>query len=161
MDDGDIVIAAADERRAIATYGLGGCIGVVVEFDGPQPGALVAHYSPMSIYANKHTDHFDKLLDKVKKHGKIIGALVVEPGFRDPESPTGVTGYSSEKTAIVASNILGRLGIETPLVTSGYLEIGQDTPNQENGVVIVEFPSSDQQPEIRVGGHKFLWPNRS
>lgn len=158
MNHADITYAQSNERRAIATHGLGGCSGLVVQFEDTQKGALVAHYSPMVIAVNGHEKRLSPLLSRIESSAHLVGALILHPGEKDPSSPTGYKAWDSscslERIGKLSNLVRANLGKNVPLFVGGYCEIGRGPDrNEEQGTVIVEF-SGDGSSELRVGGVK-------
>lgn len=161
MNHADIVFAKPGERSAIATYGLGGCTGIAIQFENPkdpsQKGAIVAHYSPMTIQANKHIAQFGSLLETISIREAEASAIIVHPGDEDAYSPTGYSAWSyyDERVEGLSRFIRDKLGEKIQIITAGYYEIGRGgNRNPEQGAIIVEFPADRGAQTLRIGGFK-------
>lgn len=160
MNDADIVYAKPNDRRAIATYGLGGCTGIAILFENPtntsEKGALVAHYNPILIRENIYKLQLGQLLSDIATKAMKAKVIIVHPGDEDPTSPTGYKAWSyyNNRALNISNFIKSILGEETSVISSGYYDIGRDDDgsNIERGTIIVEFPNDKENPQLRIGG---------
>lgn len=155
MNQASMVKAKPDQRTAVGTFALGGCTGIVVQFENPanplDRGAIVAHYDPMSIDFGFHEQQFGSLLTDIATQGMHAEAVIVSPGVGDPRSPTGympselVSGTIQRLTDFIKD----RLGQDTQVSELGYHTLTSDDPNQ--GTILVEFPKG-QDPKLLIDG---------
>jgi hypothetical protein len=157
-DHVDVAYGSPQYRRSIATYGLGGCSGLVVEFDSPR-AVVLGHFQSWKMrQIGDHREPILRLLSDVSRKANAIGGLLLHPGDIDESAFTGVKEWDSasnnERIADLTQLIKGGVGADIPVISAGYLEIGRgdDSQNIEQGSVIVDLRNETEQAHIRVGG---------
>ena len=155
-DHVDVAYGSLPNRNSIATYGLGGCSGLIVSFDNPR-AVVLGHFQPWRMRDNYHREPLLSLLTEVSGKARAIGALLLHPGELDETAITGVKEWSSpsNETRIAGLTDLILEGVKTdiPIVSAGYYEIGRGgSGNIEQGSVIVDLPNDTDEPHTRVGG---------
>lgn len=145
------IFAKPRQRRAIATYGLGECTAVVIQFtkiNEPQVrGAVIAHYLPIVVSSFNVENGIRVGSQKVLELGVEAKALIVSPGTKDPFSPTRHSPAPSEdeRVAILTRALKNIFGEQIPVSKVGYRPWRnrgwvRDLPEpRERGTVLVEY----------------------
>jgi hypothetical protein len=156
-DHVDVAYGSPTQRRSIATYGLGGCSGLIVAFESPR-AVVLGHFQPWKMkQIGDHREPLTRLLSDVSRRAKVIGGLLLHPGDADDSAITGYKEWASasnnERIADLTDLIREGVNQDTPVISAGYLEIGRGgLSNIEQGSVIIDLPNDSDKPHTRVGG---------
>ncbi len=155
-DHVDVALGSPKGMQSIATYGLGGCSALVVEFDSPR-AVVLGHFQTWKMrQLGDHRKPLLRLLSTASKRTQAIDGLLLHPGDIDESALTGVREWpNSNADRIEGLTLLIKEGVsnDIPVISAGYLEIGRgdDWQNIEQGSVIIDLPNETEQPQTRVG----------
>lgn len=159
-----IIFAETGQRKAVATYGLGNCTAIAVQFekigDPNICGAIIAHYMPQVISRFNVSNDLRVNSESVTSLGVKAKALIAAPGVEHPQSPTGYGPRETEieRIAILTVALKDIFGEQTEVSKVGYKPPRNhgwimDYPEpRERGTVIVEYPKEGGSFKLTVDG---------